>query len=70
MARLMRNMRLPTRAPLCMPYTIQYWQWQYRVSRPNLHPLPVELSADCPERSPKCQDSNLRNVDLAVSPLP
>jgi len=21
----------PTRPPLCTPYTIQYWQWQYRV---------------------------------------
>jgi len=21
----------PIRPPLCMPYTIQYWQWQYRV---------------------------------------
>ena len=25
----------PTRAPLCMPYTIQYWQWQYRKCYPG-----------------------------------
>jgi len=30
-ARLMRNIRPPTRPFLCMPYNIQYWRWQYRV---------------------------------------
>ena len=27
----MRNIRPPHRPPLCMPYAIQYWPWQYRV---------------------------------------
>jgi len=29
--RLMRSMRPPTLPSVCMPYTIQYWQWQYLV---------------------------------------
>jgi len=31
-ARLMRNIRPPHRLPLCLPYTIQHWQWQYRAN--------------------------------------
>jgi len=27
----LRNLRPPTDPPFCMPYTIQYWSWQYRV---------------------------------------
>ena len=30
-ARLRRNIQPPTRLPQSMPYTIQYWQGQYRV---------------------------------------
>jgi len=29
--RILRDLRRPPRPPVCMPYTIQYWQWQYRV---------------------------------------
>jgi len=42
-ARLTRNIRPPARPPLCMPYTIQYWQWQYRV-KANL--LPTASAGD------------------------
>jgi len=30
-ARLLHNIRPPIWPSLCMPYTIQYWRWQYRV---------------------------------------
>jgi len=30
-ARLLRNIRPPHRPLFCMPYTVQYWLWQYRV---------------------------------------
>ena len=29
--RRLRNIRPPARPPLCMPYTIPYWRWQYLV---------------------------------------
>jgi len=43
-ARLMPNMRPPTLPPLCFPYTIQYWQWQYRVKVKLSWPLQDILS--------------------------
>jgi len=50
-ARPLGNTQPPTRIPLCMPYTIQYWQWQYRVkanlglrqTRPARRPAPWPL---------------------------
>ena len=41
-ARLLGNMRPRTWPPLCMPYTIQYWQWQYRV-KAKMTPCSVKV---------------------------
>jgi len=36
----MRNIRPPPEAALCMPYTIQYWQWQYHIKAKRRPPPP------------------------------
>jgi len=35
----------PNRPPFCMPYTTQYWWWQYRV-KANVHPRCIVCASD------------------------